>query len=169
MRRSAGRESNVNDDPSIPDAASTLSTEEAFWRRKTLEDLSQSEWESLCDGCGKCCLEKLEDDDTGVISFTDVACTLLDIATCRCRHYRQRRRFVPNCERLTPALVRTVNWLPSTCAYRLIAAGQNLPWWHPLVSGDADLVHRVGVSARNRAVSFGPRVRLENHIVRWPE
>jgi hypothetical protein len=157
-------------DPAEPEPFDAVGTAPAtpFWRRKRLEELNGEEWEALCDGCGKCCLEKLEDADTGAISFTEVACTLLDIGSCRCRHYEQRRRFVPNCERLTPAVVRAVNWLPSSCAYRLVADGNDLPWWHYLVSGDRDLVHRIGASASGRAVRSGPRVRLEHHIVDWP-
>ncbi|MFZ1413683.1 MAG: YcgN family cysteine cluster protein [Defluviicoccus sp.] len=139
-----------------------------FWKRLKLEEMSTGEWESLCDGCGKCCLEKIEDSETGLIEFTDVACRLLDIGTCRCRHYNQRRRYVRNCEQLTPESVRAFTWLPSTCAYRLLAQGRDLPWWHPLVSGDPELVHALGISARGRAVPPTRRQRLEHHIVTWP-
>ena len=109
---------------------------EPFWKTKTLEDMSASEWESLCDGCGKCCLSKLEDEDTGDIYFTSVGCRLFDAGTCRCRDYPNRLAVVQDCVGLTPANVRTISWLPGTCAYRLVAEGRDLFAWHPLVSGD---------------------------------
>ena len=142
--------------------------ERPFWKAKRLDELSQDEWEQLCDGCGKCCLEKLEDADTGEISYTEVACRLLDIRRCRCTRYAERRRFVPNCEQLRPTNIHRFNWLPSSCAYRLLANGQDLPWWHQLVSGDRDLVHRVGASARGRAIPEWRAGPLEHHIVTWP-
>ncbi len=121
-----------------------------FWKTKTLEDMSGPEWESLCDGCGKCCLSKLEDEDTGDIYFTSVGCRLFNAETCRCSDYVNRLAKVPDCVGLTPANVRTISWLPSTCAYRLVAEGRDLHPWHPLVSGDADSVHKAGVSMRGR-------------------
>jgi uncharacterized cysteine cluster protein YcgN (CxxCxxCC family) len=139
-----------------------------FWKTKRLEELSRDEWESVCDGCGKCCLEKLEDADTGEISYTEVACRLLDIRRCRCTRYAERRRFVPNCEQLDPQNIHRFTWLPSSCAYRLLADGNDLPWWHHLVSGDRDLVHRVGASVRGRAVPERRAGPLEHHIVTWP-
>src|SRR3954465_8352962 len=108
-----------------------------FWRMKTLEEMSNAEWESLCDGCGRCCLNKIEDIDSGDIAWTDVACRLLDGESCRCSDYAKRQRKVPDCVRLTPESVRTLRWLPPSCAYRLVAEGRELYWWHPLVSGDA--------------------------------
>jgi hypothetical protein len=148
---------------------STMSPNSAFWELKPLEALSAPEWESLCDGCGKCCLEKLEDARTGEISYTEVACAFLDVSTCRCRRYRDRRRDMPACEKLTPANVRQFDWLPATCAYRLLSQGRPLPWWHHLVSGDRELVHQVGGSARGRAVPLAQAGRLEHHIVTWPK
>lgn len=139
-----------------------------FWKRKTLAEMSSAEWESLCDGCAKCCLEKLQDRWTQQISYTDVACRLLDIGTCRCSRYAERRRIVRNCEQLTPDNVRRFAWLPSSCAYRLLAEGKELPWWHHLVSGDRELVHRVGGSVRSRAVPARRAGCLEQHIVTWP-
>jgi uncharacterized protein len=139
-----------------------------FWKTKPLAEMTGAEWESLCDGCGKCCLEKLEDRRSGAISHTNVACRLLDVGTCRCSRYTARRRFVPNCERLDAENVRRFDWLPSSCAYRLLAAGRDLPWWHHLVSGDPELVHRVGASVRGLAVPRHRAGPLEHHIVTWP-
>ncbi|WP_309085215.1 YcgN family cysteine cluster protein [Chelativorans sp.] len=123
---------------------------EAFWKTKPLEAMSEAEWESLCDGCGKCCLAKLEDEDTGQIHWTSVACRLFDAACCRCTDYPGRLARVPDCVRLTPQNVRELTWLPSTCAYRLIAEGKDLAWWHPLVSGRPETVHEAGISMRGR-------------------
>ncbi|QNT69303.1 YcgN family cysteine cluster protein [Defluviicoccus vanus] len=139
-----------------------------FWEDTPLAELTAAQWESLCDGCGKCCLEKLEDGCTGEISFTNVACGLLDLKSCRCRRYTQRHRWVPNCQQLTVALINEVTWLPSTCAYRLRAEGQPLPHWHHLVSGDREMVHRLGFSVRGRVVSEHEAGPLEHHIVEWP-
>ena len=143
--------------------------EEPFWRRKTLAEMTRGEWESLCDGCAKCCLDKLQDDDTGEISYTEVACRLLDLGTCRCTDYANRKRFVPDCVVLTPRMVARLTWLPSSCAYRLISEGRDLAWWHPLVSGDPETVHRAGVSVRGRAVPEAVAGDLEDLIVHWPE
>lgn len=132
--------------------------------------MSPDEWESLCDGCGRCCLNKLEDWDTGEIHWTDVGCTLLDGATCRCRRYERRFETVPDCVQLTPETVRTVSWLPPTCGYRLVKEGKPLRWWHPLVSGQADTVHAAGVSVRGR-VETEDRVPVEGYedrVVEWP-
>lgn len=119
-------------------------TDQPFWRRKALADMTRDEWESLCDGCGRCCLIKLEDADTGDIYFTDVTCRLLDQETCRCSAYSRRTTLVPDCVILDPANVHKLSWMPSTCAYRLLAEGKDLPVWHPLVSGDPDSVHDAG-------------------------
>lgn len=141
-----------------------------FWKRKTLEALDPAEWESLCDGCARCCLNKLEDEDTGAIAWTDVACTLLDGEACRCTDYPNRSDTVPDCVRLTPEEVRTLSWLPPTCAYRLVAEGRDLYWWHPLVSGDPDSVHAAGISVRGRTVreQDWPLDRWEDRLVHWP-
>ncbi|TVR82468.1 MAG: YcgN family cysteine cluster protein [Rhodospirillales bacterium] len=143
-------------------------TAAAFWRTKSLETMTASEWEALCDGCAKCCLAKLQDADTDEIAHTNVACRLLDLDTCRCGDYDRRQRRVPGCQVLTPSTVAHFQWLPSTCAYRLVAAGRDLPWWHHLVSGDRDLVHRVGASVWGRAVPEAEAGPLEHHIVTWP-
>lgn len=114
--------------------------------------MSIEEWEALCDGCGQCCLIKLEDEDTGDIAVTRLACKLLDLGTCRCSDYANRQAHVPDCMKLGPKDARTLRWLPETCAYRCVAEGRELSWWHPLVSGSKDTVHEAGVSVRNRAI-----------------
>ena len=146
-------------------------TDVPFWRRKTLEEMTPSEWESVCDGCGRCCLNKLEDEDTGRVYYTDVGCRLLDGATCRCKDYRNRSTQVEDCIQLTPANVRDIQWLPPTCGYRLLACGHDLYWWHPLVSGDPDTVHAAGISVRGRVAASEEDVALEDYedrIVTWP-
>ena len=140
-----------------------------FWKEKTLDQMTKAEWEQLCDGCGRCCLNKLEDADTGRIHHTDVVCRLLDEESCRCVSYEDRKRFVPECQILTPQNLGRYSWLPSTCAYRLISEGKDLRWWHPLVSGSIDTVHDAGISVRGRVVSERDTDDLENHVVSWPE
>ena len=124
-----------------------------FWERKRLDEMSRREWESLCDGCGRCCVQLEQSAATGALRSTHVACRLLDTDTCRCMDYANRRRHVPDCITLRPGLVAQFEWLPSTCAYRLIAEGRPLPGWHPLVSGDPESVHRAGISVRGKVVS----------------
>jgi uncharacterized protein len=139
-----------------------------FWKTKQLEEMTSEEWESLCDGCGRCCLHKLRHEDDGALSYTNVACHLLDLHACRCKDYAHRQRRVPDCVSLTPATVREVDWLPPSCAYRLIAEGKELAWWHPLVSGRPETVHEAGVSVRGRAVSERQAGPFEHHISEWP-
>jgi uncharacterized protein len=138
-----------------------------FWRRKTLAEMTRGEWESLCDGCARCCLVKLEYDDTGEVDHTEIACRLLDLKTCQCSDYPHRRQKVSDCLSLTPAKVRRLTWLPATCAYRLVAAGRDLYWWHHLVSGDRETVHQAGISVRGRVISEDKAGPPEEHIIDW--
>jgi len=134
-----------------------------FWEQP-IETLDRAQWEALCDGCGKCCLHKLEDEDTGELHPTNVACKLLDRRTGFCSDYKHRRAYVPECVRLTAGNVRDIEWLPSTCAYRLRAAGEPLPDWHYLISGDRDAVHRAGQSVKGWTVSEVDVGDLEHHL-----
>lgn len=140
-----------------------------FWRTTPLEEMTPGEWERLCDGCGRCCLQKLEDADTGEVSYTDIACGQLDIASGRCRCYGERKRFVPDCQHLTAATAREFLWLPSTCAYRLLAEGRELPEWHPLVSGDSRSVERAGISVKGRVIPEHEAGDPLERIVSWPK
>jgi len=140
-----------------------------FWRTKALDEMSTEEWESLCDGCGRCCLHKLEDIDTGLYFYTNVACRLLDCETCSCTNYLQRSTLVKDCVLISPSNNEQYNWLPATCAYRLMAEGKSLEWWHPLISGSSETVHEAGISVRGRTVSETtvPTGQLEDHIISW--
>ena len=139
----------------------------SFWKTKTLAEMTQKEWESLCDGCGKCCLHKLEDEDTGAVYYTNVACRLLDLKTCRCTHYEARTHLVPDCIDLKQHKISQFSWLPSTCAYRLLAEGEGLPMWHPLVSGKPITVVHAGVSIRSFAIPEAQAQDLEEHVIKW--
>ena len=136
-----------------------------FWETVPLSQMSRDQWESLCDGCGKCCIHKLEDEETGELHTTNVACKLLDRNSGQCTDYRHRRIHVPECVRLTPRLLRKIDWLPETCAYRLVDEGRPLADWHPLVSGDPESVHKAGISVRGWTVSETEAGDLEHHIV----
>jgi hypothetical protein len=141
----------------------------AFWKTTPLGEMTREQWESLCDGCGLCCLVKLEDADTGETHYTDVACHLLDLDACRCTRYGERRRLVPDCVELTPDAIETLQWMPASCAYRLVYESKPLPDWHPLVCGDPQAVHRAGISVRGRAVSeyCVTEDDLRDHLVDW--
>jgi uncharacterized protein len=127
---------------------------EEFWKTVKLEDMTRTQWESLCDGCGKCCLSKLEDEDTGKIYWTSVVCRLFDAAKCACKDYENRASVVPDCVILTPENVRTIPWLPKTCAYRLVAEGKDLYDWHPLVSRSSSTVHEHEISVLGKVTAF---------------
>lgn len=124
-----------------------------FWKTKRLAEMTAEEWESLCDGCGRCCLNKLEDEDTGEFHYTRAACKLLDLSTCRCSDYPNRHDRVPDCVGLTPQNVPKLGWLPATCAYRLLDEGKPLQWWHPLVSGRQETVDEAGITVKDEAYS----------------
>ena len=145
----------------------TEQNKKPFWQAKSLAQMTDAEWESLCDGCGQCCLHKLEDVDSGEIAVTNVACKLLDMKSCRCSSYANRWDFVPDCVQLTPQKAGDLGWLPETCAYRLLADGRDLPDWHPLVSGDPETVHEAGISVRGNAVSEVEIDDLEDHVTGW--
>jgi uncharacterized cysteine cluster protein YcgN (CxxCxxCC family) len=142
-------------------------SDQPFWKTKKLGQMTQAEWESLCDGCGKCCLNKLIDGDTDELFFTNVVCKLLDSDSCRCTRYANRHKYVPDCVQLTPRNVKKLRWLPETCAYRLVADGKDLYDWHHLVCGDRNEVHKAGMSVRGRVISEKDAGDLEDHIVDW--
>lgn len=141
-----------------------------FWKTKSLAEMTDAEWESLCDGCARCCLHKLEDVDTGEVHYTSVVCRLMT-PDCRCSAYEARTELVPDCVQLTPARTAEFQWLPTTCAYRRIHEGKDLEWWHPLVSGDPASVHEAGISIRGKALSeehVHPE-EVQEHIITWVE
>lgn len=140
-----------------------------FWVTKSLAEMTTGEWESLCDGCGRCCLHKLEDEESGQMYYTNVACRLLDREHCRCSNYPQRMAIVHDCLSLAADTGTQFDWLPMSCAYRRLANGQSLEWWHPLVSGDPDTVHRAGISVRGKTVPEASVAKkdLEDHIIHW--
>ena len=140
--------------------------EPQYWRKKKLEEMSHREWESLCDGCGKCCLHKIRGDD-GKLKSTNVACRLLDTQSCKCTNYSQRRNIVPDCAVLSPKSLDAIDWLPKTCAYFLVKNGKDLPHWHPLVTGNPDTVHTIRVSVRERCISERDAGPLHTHVVPW--
>ena len=139
-----------------------------FWKTKTLAEMTPEEWESVCDGCGRCCLHKLRYEGTGDLAFTNVACFLLNTETARCSDYANRRRKVPDCVHLTPDDLTGIDWLPPSCGYRLLASGKDLAWWHPLVSGNPETVHTAGVSVRGRVINERKAGPLEHHLAEWP-
>lgn len=142
---------------------------ERFWERHALDQLSGAEWEALCDGCGRCCLHKLEYEDTGEIDYTRVACKLLDLSTAQCSNYPERKRHVPDCVQLTPQNIGSINWLPPTCAYRRLSEGRGLPRWHPLLSGDPHSVVKAKISVAGRVLpeTVVDEDELDEHVIRW--
>jgi uncharacterized cysteine cluster protein YcgN (CxxCxxCC family) len=144
-------------------------SEPRFWETKSLDELNREEWEALCDGCGRCCLLKIEDEDSGDLYYTNVVCKFHDSERCRCTAYRQRSELVPDCIKVTPEVAREQKWLPDTCAYRLLAEGKALFDWHPLISGDPDSVHQAGISVRDKVVSeqYVHPDELPEHLVNW--
>jgi hypothetical protein len=142
---------------------------ERFWETKTLAEMSDQEWESLCDGCARCCMVKLEDEDTGEIHFTSVVCHLLDDDTCQCSRYPQRHELVDDCIQIDAQNIATVRWLPGSCAYRRLSEGRGLADWHPLISGSPASVVEAGMSVRGNVVSEAAvhPSELESHIIRW--
>ncbi|HMN60206.1 MAG TPA: YcgN family cysteine cluster protein [Anaerolinea sp.] len=148
-----------------------MALEHEYWKKKTLAEMNAEEWEALCDGCARCCLYKLQDEDTNEIYYTNVICRLLDTYRCRCTDYPHRSKLVPTCLVLDAELVPKLSWMPKTCAYRLVAEGKDLEWWHPLVSGSADTVHKAGISVRQRVIpeKDADMDNLEDYIVDWLE
>lgn len=142
-----------------------------FWEEKSLDEMTEQEWEALCDGCGRCCLIKLEDEDSGEIFNSDVRCKLLDTNSCQCVDYTNRKAKVPDCIKLTPKNVSSISWIPPSCAYRRLAEGRGLAWWHPLISHDMDTVVQAGISVQGRTVAEGDVApgEWENHAVDWPD
>jgi uncharacterized protein len=138
-----------------------------FWETIPLAAMTPEQWESLCDGCGKCCLEKFEEEDTGEIIYSRVACAMLDLETCRCSDYANRSSRMPDCITLVPAVLNNSKWLPETCAYRLLAEGQPIPTWHPLITGDPDSVLLAGQSLFGRAIRPGPGTNPLMHLIEW--
>ena len=180
-KRASGRESAVAPTFDIMYSAQQIMTapnppqdpdDLPFWKRKAMADMTRAEWESLCDGCGRCCLNKLQEDGSDRTFYTDVGCRLLDTQACRCTDYQHRAAKVHDCVTLTPRNINRISWLPPTCGYKLVAAGKDLYWWHPLVSGDPETVHQAGVSVRGKVGASEvdvPDKDLEDHIVSWPQ
>ncbi|MGL4859356.1 MAG: YcgN family cysteine cluster protein [Enterobacteriaceae bacterium] len=144
-------------------------TEAPFWQTKSLQEMSETEWESLCDGCGQCCLHKLIDAETDQLYYTNVACCQLNIKSCQCRHYDRRFRREPDCTKLTWDNLFTFAWLPQTCSYRLLGEGKPLPEWHPLLTGSREAMHAAGISVRNLAVPESEVTEWQDHILNLPE
>jgi uncharacterized cysteine cluster protein YcgN (CxxCxxCC family) len=142
-------------------------SDQPFWKTKTLQEMTTEEWESLCDSCGKCCLHKLEDEDSGEVFYTSVVCDLINLDNCRCTQYANRCQLVPDCLDLKQHNFTEFNWLPSTCAYKLLAEGEDLPDWHPLVAKDPLAIHDTGVSIRSYAMKESDVDNIEEHIIKW--
>lgn len=143
----------------------------SFWESKHLTEMTDAEWESLCDGCARCCMIKLEDEDTGAVHYTSLVCDLLDLNNCRCTRYPDRHELVPDCIEFDADLAATLRWLPATCAYRRLAEGRGLPDWHPLITGRPESVHEAGISVRGQVTHAGTvqEEAFTEHVVRWVE
>ena len=144
-----------------------MSNNKYFWETKSLNQMTKVEWESLCDGCGKCCLHKLEDIDTGEISVSNVSCSFLDQTSCKCKDYKNRNENVPDCIQLDLNNLKKLDWLPSTCAYRLIDEGESLHDWHHLISGSSETIHERGMSVRDCSVNESSLKNVEEYILEW--
>ena len=143
--------------------------EKPFWQTVKLADMAAAQWEDLCDGCAKCCLVKLQDEDSGEIVFTDIVCNLLDQQSCRCTHYEERTKLVPDCVKLSKDNLDKIDFMPPSCAYRLLHEGKDLPQWHPLVSGRADSVVEAGMSVKGRVIAeMAFDGDSEDRVVDWP-
>ena len=143
--------------------------EKPFWQTVKLADMTAAQWEALCDGCAKCCLVKLQDEDRGEIVFTDIVCNLLDQQSCRCTHYEERTKLVPDCVKLSKENLDKIDFMPPSCAYRLLHEGKDLPQWHPLVSGRADSVVEAGMSVKGRVIAeMAFDGDSEDRVVDWP-
>jgi len=140
-----------------------------FWKYRKLREMSPIEWEEICDGCGKCCLHKIIDEKTNIVQYTNISCSLFCTKTCRCTSYQNRNHLIHTCMVLTPSRVEQFYWLPKTCAYRLLSQGKELPWWHPLVSGDPGLIHRLGYSVKGKTISenYIHPLQIKKHIISW--
>ena len=144
-------------------------TEKPFWQSVKLADMTAAQWEAVCDGCAKCCLVKLQDEDSGEIVFTDIVCNLLDQQSCRCTHYEERTKLVPDCVKLSKDNLDKIDFMPPSCAYRLLHEGKDLPQWHPLVSGSADSVVVAGMSVKGRVIAeMAFDGDSEDRVVDWP-
>ncbi|MDP8217589.1 MAG: YcgN family cysteine cluster protein [Candidatus Theseobacter exili] len=139
--------------------------QDVFWKVKKISEFSNEEWESVCDGCAKCCVHKLQDDETNEVHYTNVACRYLDLETLRCTCYMERKRLVPDCVFLSPDSLENIKWLPDTCAYRLLFQGSKLPEWHPLITEDSESVHCAGISVKGRVVKEDPSIDVFDHIM----
>ena len=143
--------------------------EKPFWQTVKLADMTAAQWEAVCDGCAKCCLVKLQDEDSGEVVFTDIVCNLLDQQSCRCTHYEERTKLVPECVKLTKDNLDKIDFMPPSCAYRLLHEGKDLPQWHPLVSGRADSVVEAGMSVKGRVIAeMAFDGDSEDRVVDWP-
>ncbi len=148
-----------------------MSTQDKFWENKSLEQMNAKEWELLCDGCGKCCLHKLEDESSGEIAYTRVICRYFEESSCRCQVYTSRKTLVPTCVILKPDNLKDLPWMPSTCAYRLLYEGKSLPDWHPLISGNREAIEESGITVSGKVISeeYVHEDGYDEHLVTWVE